>query len=295
MKMKIVWFCLAGVMGMSSGGLGAADNDEALAIVAEAERAFQSGDHEKALVLATDAIDKSPNNPQVTGFRGRLYSALRNHASAVKDFTRALELNPDEDLLAEVYQERGASHFKLAAIEASIADFDSYLKLRPKQDPYHWQRGISYYYAGQFVKGQKQFERHQEVNSHDVENAVWHFLCKLRATDFKAAQKALIPIKGDGRVPMMEVHAIFSGKSTPEKVMAKAKAGKADKARRNRQVFYANLYLGLWFEANGDAKEAAKYIAQAAMVGDEQGYMGDVARVHAQLREIKVPKKPKQP
>ena len=53
----------------------------------------------------------------------------------------------------------------------------------------------------------------------------------------------------------------------------------------------ANLYLALWFEANGDAKEAAKYLVPAAAVADEHGYMGDVARVHAILRKVKVPKK----
>jgi hypothetical protein len=73
--------------------------------------------------------------------------------------------------------------------------------------------------------------------------------------------------------------------------MAKAMAGEVNEARRARQVFYANLYLALWFEANGDAKEAAKYLVPAAAVADEHGYMGDVARVHAILRKVKVPKK----
>ena len=56
-------------------------------------------------------------------------------------------------------------------------------------------------------------------------------------------------------------------------------------------MFYANLYLALWFEALGKDKEAAKYLKPAAAVADEHGYMGDVARVHAVLRKVKVPRK----
>jgi hypothetical protein len=74
----------------------------------------------------------------------------------------------------------------------------------PEQDPHHWQRGLCYYYAEEYEKGKAQFERHQTVNSQDVENAVWHFLCAVRAPggNLAAAQKELIPIEGDGRIPI---------------------------------------------------------------------------------------------
>ena len=160
----------------------------------------------------------------------------------------------------------------------------------PRQDPHHWQRGISYYYADEFKKGYEQFERHQTVNSNDVENAVWHFLCLARAKGIEEAKKKLIPIVGDGRIPMMEVLALFGGKSTPEKVLAKAKANDATGPRLERQLFYAHLYLGLWYEAKKDFKLRDKYIGLAAAVADRHGYMGDVARVHAVLNKIKLTK-----
>ncbi len=241
--------------------------------------------------LNTDLLAADSKELEKLFNQAQLASRAGDHAKAVDGFSKVLALKPAEQAKAAALQRRGEAYFKMAKIKESIVDFDAYLKIRPKEDPHHWQRGICYYYSGEFKKGHEQFERHQVVNSNDVENAVWHFLCKLRATDFKTAQKALIPIKGDGRVPMMEVHALFAGKSTPKKVMAKAMVGKVDEARRARQVFYANLYLALWFEANGDAKEAAKHLVPAAAVADEHGYMGDVARVHAILRKVKVPRK----
>ena len=159
----------------------------------------------------------------------------------------------------------------------------------PRQDPHHWQRGISYYYADEFKKGYEQFERHQTVNSNDVENAVWHFLCLARAKGIEEAKKKLIPIVGDGRIPMMEVLALFGGKSTPEKVLAKAKANGAAGPRLERQLFYAHLYLGLGTRLRRNSN-CATNTSPRATVADRHGYMGDVARVHAVLNKIKVPK-----
>ena len=213
-----------------------------------------------------------------------------NHAEAVKGFTKVLALKPAEPARASTLQRRGEAYFKLAKIKESIADFDSYLKICPKEDPYHWQRGISYYYANEFKKGHEQFERHQVVNSNDVENAVWHYLCLARAKGIEEAKKKLIPIVGDGRIPMMEVHALFGGKSTQEKVLAKAQAGDVKGARLERQLFYAHLYLGIWHETKKEMKLRDKYIGLAASVADNHGYMGDVARVHAELNKIPIPK-----
>ena len=60
--------------------------------------------------------------------------------------------------------------------------------------------------------------------------------------------------------------------------------------RLERQLFYAHLYLGLWYEATGEKKLRDKYIGLAAVVADNHDYMGDVARVHAELNKILVPK-----
>ena len=64
----------------------------------------------------------------------------------------------------------------------------------------------------------------------------------------------------------------------------------ARRPRLERQLFYAHLYLGLWYEAKKDFKLRDKYIGLAAAVADRHGYMGDVARVHAVLNKIKLPK-----
>ena len=288
--MKHVWIFLALAMSLKVNYLAAADDAAVKKLAAEVRAAFTKGESEKALKLAARLVEMAPKEPGVHMLRGNLHSALRLHAKAVKDFSAVLKLEPGKAMEAEAYQERGEVNFKLAKAKESVADFDAYLKINPRRDPHHWMRGISYYYTKEFKKGYEQFERHQVVNSNDVENAVWHFLCLAHAKGIAEAKKKLIPIVGDGRIPMMEVHALFAGKSTPEKILAKARADGAKGARLERQLFYAHLYLGIWYEATGELKLRDKYIGLAATVADEYGYMGDVARVHAVLNKIKIPK-----
>ena len=250
-------------------------------VLTQARTAFQSGKLEEALGLASKLIETEPGNPQGHLIRGQIYEASREHEKAIADFSQVLKLDPRA---AQAHQLRGAEYFKLGQITNSIADFDEYIALLPKQAPYHWQRGISLYYAGRYEDGRKQFELHQTVNSQDVENAVWHFLCVARSEGVERARALLIPIEGDARVPMKQVHALFAGKAKPEDVLTAAKAGEPSKARLEQQLFYAHLYLGLYFEVMGHQELAREHILKAAERSKENDYMGEVARVHAELR-----------
>ncbi len=195
---------------------------------------------------------------------------------------------------ASALQRRGEARFFDAKIAEAIADFDDFLALVPEQDPHHWQRGLCYYYAGEFEKGKAQFERHQTVNSQDVENAVWHYLCAVRAPggSVAVARKSLIPITGDGRVPMKEIHELFAGRGSAESVLSAAREdgdGVLSEAERNH-LCYAHLYLGLYFESLGEVEKSAEHIRMAADDYSMDHYMGRTARVHAKLRGITSPK-----
>lgn len=218
-------------------------------------------------------------------------------AYEAEDFDKVIELTATVTkesswarVRATALQRRGMLRFFEAKIPESIADFDAYLVLVPEQDPHHWQRGLAYYYAGEFGKGKAQFERHQTVNPRDVENAVWHFLCAARAPggSVEAAGKALIPIEGDARVPMKEVHDLFAGRGTVEAVLAAAKEdddGVLSETERNH-LCYAHLYLGLYHEAIGETGKSADHIRLAAFDYAMDHYMGATARVHAKLRGV---------
>lgn len=196
--------------------------------------------------------------------------------------------SPQESVRAAALQNRGVQRFFDAKIKESIADFDAYLAIRPDEDPHHWQRGISYYYAGEYEKGKAQFERHQTVNSQDVENAVFHFICAARVPGGNAekARADFIPITADPRVPMKEIWALYAGKGTADEVVKAAQAGDPGEDELRNRLCYAHLYIGLYFEATGDAADSAKHIGLAAKEYKMDHYMGKVAQVHARLRHI---------
>jgi len=232
------------------------------------------------------AITNKPAEFRVHALLGELLELKDDKAGALKAYTRALDMAPDQ--ADRLFQKRGELHFKLGLPKESADDFTQLILRNPREGPNHWQRGISFYYADQFTFGRRQFESHQTVNPNDVENAVWHFLCVAREQNIQSARTNLIPISGDSRVPMAQIHRLFAGVATEKDVVAAAAAELAG-PRRESAEFYAALYLGLYHEVINQPKESLGWMEKAVKLAEIGGYMGDVARVHLMLRK---PKKP---
>lgn len=213
---------------------------------------------------------------------GEFDAALRQLEPLLKSSDRDAALRERAGkLAASILQSRGEQRFQQGRIVESIADFDRQIELRPDQDAQHWQRGIAYYYAGEFDKGARQFERHRAVNPQDVENAAWHFLCVAKSPGgtVDKARASLIPVTSDARVPMTEVQKLFAGQVSPDEVLEAAAAG------GGHAKFYGDLYVGLYYEALGKNDDAHRLIRAAADNATAKGsYMHDVALVHLRLR-----------
>jgi lipoprotein NlpI len=172
---------------------------------------------------------------------------------------------------------RAVADFQSGRIAQSVEGFDRVAKLIPDEAPQLWQRGIALYYAGRYKDCRAQFELHRTVNPNDVENAAWHFLCVARGESPQKAKAALLPVGPDARVPMRQIYQMFHGDLSPEQVLAAA-------GGEPQSEFYAQLYVGLYFEALGNRDRALEHITVAA---DDRfsagGYMHAVARVHRDL------------
>jgi lipoprotein NlpI len=237
---------------------------------------WKKGEKDKAVEVATKAIAADPKNLRGYLLRGSLYEALRKHDEAVVDFDKCLELDPQ---CAEAYNRRGSEQFTRGKFAESLADFDRFLALRPQERPGHWKRGITLYYAGKFDEGRKQFEGYEKVDTNDVENALWHFLCAAKVDGVEKARKSMLKIGKDARVPMMQVYELYRGAAKPEDVLAAARDAKLTREQMNRALFYAHLYLGLYYDVTGDKKRALEHLTEAAQKHPIEHYMWDVARV----------------
>lgn len=174
--------------------------------------------------------------------------------------------------------ERAIDDFLSGRVKESIVGFDRVAALSPDAAPQLWQRGIALYYVGRYDDCRKQFESHRTVNPNDVENPAWHFLCVAHAESPQRARAALLPVGPDQRSPMREVYEMFKGTLSPDAVL---KAGGQSLSAR----FFAELYVGLYYEATGNTSAGVAHLKAAA--ADEfaraGGYMHRVATLHPLL------------
>jgi lipoprotein NlpI len=247
-------------------------------IIARAQRLADAGESKEALTLVSAFLAKNPRDPKVLAFRAKLHEARRDFQPAFDDLTALIAVKST----AELHDRRGGVAFMLGKFDQSLRDFDRAIELDPKRAAGHWRRGITCYYAGKFDEGRKQFESYEAVDTNDVENAIWHFLCVARSQGVEKARQKLLKIGADKRQPMMAVYALFGGKAKPEDVIKAAEQGDPDADQLNRQRFYGHLYLGLYAETLGDRNLARKHLEQAVKHRIEH-YMWDVARVHYDL------------
>ena len=78
-------------------------------------------DKDRALADYTRAIELQPNNAMAYTNRGVLYELEGDHERAILDFDRAVELDPK---LARAYANRGASYLRKGDVDRALADFD---------------------------------------------------------------------------------------------------------------------------------------------------------------------------
>jgi len=175
--------------------------------------------------------------------------------------------------------DRAIADFLAGRVAESIVGFDQVVTLAPEAAPQLWQRGIALYYVGRYQDCRAQFESHRTVNPNDVENPAWHFLCVARAQSPEKARAALLPVGPDQRSPMREIYQMFRGTMSPDAVLAAA--GNGLSAR-----FFAELYVGLYYEATGDDRRALEHLRTAASdrYASAGGYMHTVAKLHPLVR-----------
>lgn len=260
----------------------AAFGQEAVTPLERAVKAYKQGDMDAALGILEKQIPLEPDKVDYYMLRGDIHSLRGQSSKAIENYNEYINRRPANG--AGFYR-RAMEYFRLSRLKDSIADFDKLAELHPDRAAHLWQRGISYYYSGDFEKGRKQFEQHQTVNKRDVENAVWHFLCVAKLEGIDKAREQLIPIEGDARIPMAQIFALFAGKGSGAEVLKAAQEGNPSPEQLKERMFYAHLYLALFEEAKGNASASLEHIRKAAGEFSQKHYMGDVARVHLALRD----------
>lgn len=236
-------------------------------------------------LLALSTVEAiQAESPQALLGAARSAAARGDSETAIALATRAIR---QDGSLASAYYLRGREHFRRGQVAASVRDFDRYVELEPNLEPRQWERGIAYFYAGKYAQGARQFELYQTYHANDVENSVWRFLCLVPDVGIVKARESMLQIADDPRVPMMQIYDLYRGQGSPDQVVAAIEATPGTAAQKAARHFYADLYLGLYYEAAGNRELARTHIQRAAQESLSRNqhlnrYMWDVARVHAE-------------
>ncbi len=208
--------------------------------------------------------------------RGVDLLAAGEFADAQKAALEASKLGADSP---QVSQQAAEILYQSGNAKKSVELFDRAIELAPSLFAYNWQRGIALCTSGDFQRGAEQFKSHHQVNPDDVENSAWYFLCVAKTDGLEEARKLVIPSRGDSRQPMMSILQMLKGELEPEQVMQSAIDSTPEGSLRKRAQFYADLYIGLYYDSLGQSEKAASHL-KSSLQYDQNGYMANTARVY---------------
>ena len=166
---------------------------------------------------------------------------------------------------------------------------DTALCLDPSSRPMLWQRGLCCYYTGRYREGMLQFEADMTENGSDVEEVIWHFLCRCGEVGYPAAKKmGFLTLRESAESPvppMPEVLKLFQGEMEVDDVIAAA-AGPDNKGLKSynntNALAYAHFYIGLHYEVQGHLNEAGHHFEHAASFHNPD-FIGKLMEMHHKL------------
>jgi lipoprotein NlpI len=195
--------------------------------------------------------------------------------------------------LVDKHSERGDLFFQSGEFAKSLADYEKMIEINPRLDVTHWRKGIALYYLGRWDESARQFEKYQTIDDVDRENGLWRFLAMHEGLGTAKARAAMIQYVRVDRPPLTDVYRMFQGELTADDFRSRAEQFR----EHSKERFYADLYLGLFFDVEGKPVESLRHLKAAEdsrwakEAGGGPGWMWHIARIHAEkVRKRESPK-----
>ncbi len=131
-----------------------------------AEEAKKRGEHRLAVrfytkLLESDALAGARYPLFVTYYnRGNSYLAQRDAIAAIKDYDKAIELNPE---YVSSYYNRGSAYSMLGKLESGIADYSKVIELQPEHVAAYFNRANAYVARREYSLATADYEKALEL------------------------------------------------------------------------------------------------------------------------------------
>jgi len=96
--------------------------------------------YEEAIEDYSKAIELNPNDAEAYNNRGTAYDELQHQEEAIGDYSKAIELDPND---AEAYNNRGNAYGELQHQEEAIGDYNKAIELNPNLAVAYLNRGVT--------------------------------------------------------------------------------------------------------------------------------------------------------
>lgn len=120
----------------------------------------------KAISDFTKLIELNPNETLYYIQRGLAYSANDKHDKAIADFTKAIKLNPNDTI---GYYKRGWASVGGGKYDKAIADFTKVIELNPGDADAYQSRGFAYFCKHDHDKAITDYTKPIELNPNDAD------------------------------------------------------------------------------------------------------------------------------
>jgi lipoprotein NlpI len=225
------------------------------------------GEHAAAIQDCSRAIQLNPHSADAYGCRAYAKSTVGDRDGAVADYSKAIELRPSDD---KFYVNRGLVKVQKPDFEGGFADFSKAAALNPSNEDAHHCLGLVLYDQHSWTRSLAEFTTAEHLDPHDVYNHIRISLVLARMGHNVQAANELNLAAGqmthdDALSWKYSVLSFLRGHLSEASFLAKAKSedsvGTAD--RKCEAYFYAGTVRLL----HGDKPTARKYFSQSVGTG----------------------------
>jgi len=130
-------------------------------LLKEAKQHYQKGEHREAIAAYTNALELDPKQPKIANIYNNRGRSHKDDRRAIEDFDIAIRLAPKDQ---RGYFARSAAHYRLGHIQQSLDDANRFVELAPDDFQGRVNRAISLADLGSFDEAIRDYTRAMELD-----------------------------------------------------------------------------------------------------------------------------------